>query len=580
MRIAVVADGSGGGSYRELGDRPDGRPGPEIRTGDLASAVAERSAAADGPVRWVWADTADVYPELLAAGVRVDRCHDAALVEALLLGREDRFGEPRGLGAAWARLHGRAVPDDRLPRAAGGDEQPALFDADTSTLPAGADRLGALAEVHADQRRRCAALPDPGAFALLCAVESAGALAAAEMHRTGVPWDPAEHDRILTAHLGARPAGGAGPPELARLAQAIAAEFGRDVNPDSPAQLIAAFADAGVELASTRAHALRRIDHPAVPLLLRYKELARLHAAHGWQWLDTWVRGGRFHPDYVVGGVVSGRWATRGGGALQIPKALRSAIAAEPGHRLVTADAGQLEPRILAAVSGDPGLARAAGADDLYATLGADFGDRQRAKIGRLAAMYGQTGGDAAPLLTTLYRTFPDASALLERAAADGERGRTVRSWLGRAGPPPSEQWSAAVVGGGPGAGPAARSRGRFTRNFVVQASAAEWALVFMAAVRRSLAGVPGAELVLFQHDELLLHVPEDAVDGAVALLTAAADEAGQVMFGATPVRFLLDIAAVQRYADADAGTSTDVDPDALAEDPVEEAGPHSAAPP
>ena len=63
----------------------------------------------------------------------------------------------------------------------------------------------------------------------------------------------------------------------------------------------------------------------AVPLLLQYKELARLHGAHGWAWLDAWVAGGRFRPEYVVGGVVSGRWATNGGGALQIPRVLRRA---------------------------------------------------------------------------------------------------------------------------------------------------------------------------------------------------------------------------------------------------------------
>ena len=37
------------------------------------------------------------------------------------------------------------------------------------------------------------------------------------------------------------------------------------------------------------------------------------------------------------------------------------------------------------------------------------------------------------------------------------------------------------------GAGRAARARGRFTRNFVVQASAADWALVLLAGLRSRL---------------------------------------------------------------------------------------------
>ena len=72
---------------------------------------------------------------------------------------------------------------------------------------------------------------------------------------------------------------------------------------------------------------------PGVPPLLEYKRLARLHRANGWDWRRHWVAEGRFRPDYVVGGVVTGRWATRGGGALQLPKQIRSAVVADPGWR-------------------------------------------------------------------------------------------------------------------------------------------------------------------------------------------------------------------------------------------------------
>ena len=141
---------------------------------------------------------------------------------------------------------------------------------------------------------------------------------------------------------------------------------------------------------------LRGIDHPAVPFLLEYKELARLHSAHGWAWLDEWVRDGRFHPEYVVGGVVSGRWASRGGGALQIPRVVRRAVVADPGWALVVADAAQLEPRVLAALAGDHAFAEAAGSGDLYQALAGAFGgDRAKAKVALLSAMYGGAGGEA-----------------------------------------------------------------------------------------------------------------------------------------------------------------------------------------
>ena len=305
------------------------------------------------------------------------------------------------------------------------------------------------------------------------------------------------------------------------------------------------------------------MDHPAVPFLLAYKELARLHAAHGWAWLDAWVRDGRFHPEWVPGGVVSGRWATRGGGALQIPVPVRRAVVADEGWTLVVADAGQLEPRVLAAISGDRGMVRAAAGGDLYAALAAEAfdGQRARAKVALLAAMYGQTSGEAGQLLGVLRRRFPDAVGLVEAAARSGERGGVVRSRLGRTCPPPSAAWrELAARAGTAGADPAeqararraVRDRGRFTRNSVVQASAADWALVLLAALRSRLAAMPpGPQLVFFQHDEVLVHCPRAAAAGVAVAVTEAAEEAGRLVFGATPVRFPVDVAVVGCYADA-----------------------------
>jgi DNA polymerase I len=319
---------------------------------------------------------------------------------------------------------------------------------------------------------------------------------------------------------------------------------------------------AGTPLPSTRSQVLRGVGHPAVPLLLAYKELSRLHAAYGWSWLDAWVAGGRFRPEYVPGGVVSGRWATRGGGALQIPHAVRRAVVADPGWTFVVADASQLEPRVLAALSGDQGLARAAAGGDLYAALAGDAfgGDRARAKTALLAAMY---GGEAGQLMVVLRRRFPAAVGYVEAAARAGEDGRLVRSRLGRTCPPPSAGWPAATPGSDPDAEAgararrAARDRGRFTRNFVVQASAADWALVLLAAVRRRLAEVAGAgpgghpQLVFFQHDEVVVHCQRDDAAWVTATVVAAADEARRLVFGDTAVRFPLTAATVDCYADA-----------------------------
>jgi DNA polymerase I len=553
--VAVVPDPVGAGG-RLCALAQDGSPSAAAEAyPDLAAEVARLEA--ERSPRWVWAATDEVYPWLLERRpVRPARCHDVKLVESLLLGREGRYGRPRSLGAAWARLRGLPESTDAPDPGAGG--QPVLFAPDRHHLPPGTDALDALVAVHADQRRRMAGGERPEGIRLLSAAESAGALAAVEMARDGLPWSAAAHDALLTELLGPRPAGGARPALLAELAAGIQEALGRPVNPDSPAQMLSAFARVGVPLASTRSHELRAVGHPAAALFLRYKELSRIHAAHGWAWREAWVRGGRFRPEYVVGGVVSGRWATRGGGALQIPRALRAAVVADSGHRLVVADAGQLEPRVLAAMSGDRGLARAAAAGDLYAALARDAfgGDRARAKIGVLSAMYGQTSGEAGQLLAVMRRRFPDAMALVESAARTGEAGGTVRSQLGRTSPAPSAGFFT-DDGADPADGPstdrrAARSWGRFTRNFVIQASAADWALAMLASLRRRLADLgPAPRLVFFQHDEVIVHAPRDLAGAVEQAVTAAGEEARRLVFGGTPVPFPLQTHSVRCYADA-----------------------------
>jgi DNA polymerase-1 len=440
--------------------------------------------------------------------------------------------------------------------------------------------------VHADQTRRIAADEHPGRFALLAAAESAAGLVAAEMGYYGLPWRADVHAALLTGLLGAKPVPGMRPQRLADLAAQISAALGgRPVNPDSPAQVLRALAADGVRVASTRAHVLREVDHPAAALLLEYKELARLYAAHGWSWLEEWVTGGRFHPEYVVGGVVSGRWATRGGGALQIPRVLRRAVVADPGWVLVVADAAQLEPRVLAALAGDEALAVAAGTGDLYQALADAFGgERANAKIALLSAMYGGAAGQARQLLAVLRHRFPLAARYVELAAQAGEEGKVVRSRLGRTCPPPSSDWRGLTAepddpaAEEQRAGRSVRARGRFTRNFVVQASAADWAVVFLADLRRRLgfhtmpneSGVPAAlagaphaarpaaaggegppRLVFFQHDEVIVHCPASAADDVVAAVGEAATEAGRLVFGPTPVRFPVTTAVVTSYADA-----------------------------
>ncbi|WP_433527605.1 bifunctional 3'-5' exonuclease/DNA polymerase [Nocardia pseudovaccinii] len=540
----MAETGDGGATLCPLDQ--DGRPaGPVVREPSLAEAVRARPEVE----RWVWRSTAEIYRPLLAAGVRVERCYDVQAAEALLIGHEEgQSGQARSLAAAWARLHNLPVPPDAPARAA--ETQPSLFESGPVPLPPGTDEFDALLKVYAGQLARTVKTEYPERMRLLLAAESAGMLVATEMARSGIPWRADVHRELLDTLLGERFPGGLEPRRMAELADEVSRAFGEGVRvrPDLPNDIIRAFGRVGILLSSTRKWELQQIDHPAVAPLLAYKSLYRLYTAHGWSWLEQWVHGGRFRPEYLPGGTVSGRWTTNGGGALQIPKVIRQAIRADPGWRLVVADADQMEPRVLAAISRDPGLMEVAGrGEDLYA--GVFGGDRTQAKIALLGAIYGQTSGDALTHMAELRRRYPAAVAYVDDAARAGEEGRLVRTWLGRTCPPAS---LTSPEADGYGSTSATRARGRFTRNFVVQGSAADWALLVLAGVRHAMthAGLR-AELVFFQHDEVIVHCPAEEATAVAEVIATAAETAGRIAFGPTPVRFPFTTAVVECYWDA-----------------------------
>lgn len=506
--------------------------------------------------RWVW-DTTERYPSLLAAGVRVDRCHDLRLCRTILR---------RSTATAGSALARSAPGPWDAPRSAAPTvvesslfDDPVLDDPTDHPAPS-ADPVTELR----DQLDAVAGAPSPGRLRLLLAAESTGALIAAEMHHDGMPWSTAAHDELLTTLLGPRPAPGARPVRLEELATQVRDALGRpSLQLDSPPELLRGLRAAGLDVPSTRSWELRELDHPAVAPLLAYKKLARLLQANGWAWMDTWVHDGRFHPDYVPGGVVTGRWATSGGGALQLPAAVRGAVRADPGWRLVVADAAQLEPRVLAAMSGDDAMAAAARHRDLYQGV-VDAGivaTRKDAKYAMLGAIYGATTGASAVLMPRLTQAYPRAVALVEQAARAGERGEQVSTWLGRSSPAPGAAWqdrrrAAATEGAGADEAAVARRQGRdwgrFTRNFVVQGTAAEWALCWMASLRRRLRDLDDrARLVFFLHDEVMVHAPAEVAEQVAQAVRDAAVEAGRLLFGDSPVDFALQVAVVESYDQA-----------------------------
>jgi DNA polymerase-1 len=517
----------------------------ELAVADLPAYVGVREV--DAP-RWVWDDTARWYPPLLAAGVRVERCHDLRLGHHLLRRAPAVDGRllDGGESEHWDRL-GPSAPS-----------HPALFSIDDT-----AEHLRADLE-DARQLAAVAASPEAARLGLLLAAESSGALVAAEMTYAGVPWRVDVHERLLADLLGPRPPRGARPQALEALVAEVRDAFDAPgLNPDSRSELLTALRRAGLDVTDTRASSLRALDHPGIVPLLRYKQLAHLFQTNGWSWIDQWVSDGRFRPSYQPAGSTTGRWSSNGGGALSFPVQVRSAAVADEGWTFVVADVAQLEPRVLAGMSGDRALAKAARGADLYQGMVDDgaVASRKDAKLGLLGAMYGATTGESGRMVAGLTRRYPDAFGLVEDAARAGERGQVVRTLLGRGSPGLGEAWDRDPDD--PPVDPDSQARyrrayGRFTRNFVVQGTGAEWALCWIADLRNRLWRLGGTgpldlrpHLVFFLHDEVVVHTPVALADEVVAQATAAATTAAGLLFRELTIDFPLNTSVVRSYADA-----------------------------
>jgi DNA polymerase-1 len=418
-------------------------------------------------------------------------------------------------------------------------------------------RLLALAELIGDlariQRERLATL-GPRAVATAHS-ESAAAVLCLELERDGLPIDRARAEELVAQAAGPRPTSEADAARIRAERDAVVLRHapGRRADLRNPAQVRDLLAAAGVEVATTRKWVLEpyRATHPLVAALLDWRKDERIATTYGYRWLDEHVGADdRLRGAWTACDGAAGRMTAQAG-LHNLPTPLRPAVAAHPGHVFVRADLGQIEPRVLAAVSGDPAFAEATLADDLYAPVAAKLRvERSVAKIAVLAAMYGQRSGAAGEALRDLQRAYPVAMGLLDDAYAAGLARRPLRTFGGRlirldtalvpeAGQTGGEGWDAA--------------RGRFARNAIIQGAAAELFKAWAATVRHLIRPL-GGQIVLCLHDELLVHVPAEAAEAASAMVHQALADSSRRWVGASvgvPVRFVAEVSVIHRWDEA-----------------------------
>ena len=530
-------------------------------------AVVAGIEAAVGP-RWTWWD-AGTATTLLRGGVRVATCWDLAAVHRLLVG-----GWRADPGRVWAHLHGLAT--DTLPARAPVDlfNQPDAADADPQQLvrpdghlrpswveggwTASAHHLAAWAAAAGDaadrQEQHLRRRPDPERAAATARSESTAELLGAELSADGLPLDRGVAESIVASSVGARPRSDAEAAEQrARRDELVLRHVppGGRFDLRSPGQVRSLLRFVGIEVPDTRAWRLeaQRGAHPVVDALLTWRKAERVATTYGYAWLDDHVDDdGRLRGAWSGSDGAAGRM-TASAGLHNLPTDLRPAVVAEPGRVLVRADLGQIEPRVLAAVSGDPALARATQDDDLYLPVARQLGvDRATAKVAVLGALYGQTTGHGAAVLPRLRSSYPVAMEYLDTADRAGQAGRDLITFGGRVVRTASVRDDATVSDRE--ARSRAAARGRFGRNALVQGAAAELFKAWAATVRARVAHLD-ARIVLCLHDELLVHAPVEHGAAVAAAVDDALQEAAARWAPDRTVRFLAATSVIARWSDA-----------------------------
>jgi DNA polymerase-1 len=151
------------------------------------------------------------------------------------------------------------------------------------------------------------------------------------------------------------------------------------------------------------------VEHELPKLILAYRSLAKLKSTYTDKLPEQICkRTGRIHTSYHQAVAATGRLSSTDPNLQNIPirteagRRIRQAFVASPGHMLVAADYSQIELRIMAHVSGDPGLLRAFAEDrDIHQATAAEvFGvgldvvtadQRRSAKAINFGLIYGMS---------------------------------------------------------------------------------------------------------------------------------------------------------------------------------------------
>ncbi|OHX22075.1 DNA polymerase I [Chromobacterium sphagni] len=272
------------------------------------------------------------------------------------------------------------------------------------------------------------------------------------------------------------------------------------------------------------------LDHPLPKCILEYRGLAKLKSTYTDKLpLLIYPQTGRVHTTYSQAVAITGRLSSNDPNLQNIPvrtaegRRVREAFIAPPGCSIVSADYSQIELRIMAHLSDDPGMLRAfASGEDIHRATAAEvFGvelsavtadQRRAAKAINFGLIYGMSAfGLAAQLdiersaaqqyIDRYFMRYPGVAEYMQTTRETAREQGYVETVFGRRLYLPEIRQ----------ANPARRAGAeRAAINAPMQGTAADLIKLAMIAVQNWLEqdGL-SSKLIMQVHDELVLEVPQ-----------------------------------------------------------------------
>ena len=303
---------------------------------------------------------------------------------------------------------------------------------------------------------------------------------------------------------------------------------------------------------STNEEALEAIadQHELPRVILEYRGLAKLRSTYTDK-LPEMVNPdtGRVHTSYHQAGAATGRLSSSDPNLQNIPirtddgRRIRKAFVAPAGRKLIACDYSQIELRIMAHLSEDPGLVRAfeSGADIHKATAAEVFGrrleevtgnERRAAKAINFGLMYGMSAfglarqlgigrGEAQDYIALYFSRYPGVRDFMERTRQQAREQGYVETVFGR------RLYLDYINKGTQGQRAGAE---RAAINAPMQGTAADIIKRAMVSVDAWLAAHSARALMILQvHDELVFEAEQDFVDTLLQEVTARMSGAAQL---------------------------------------------------